>query len=134
MTSQVLAILYLNELDHHIKEKLKIKYFIIYMDDFILIHEDKEYLKYCLKEIKKILDEYKLQLNNKTMILNKKQGITFSGYRFIIKNKLIIKIPHKNKYKIKRKLKYLYNNDIDKYNTLKNSYKGYFKYIKNNKL
>lgn len=112
MTSQVLAILYLNELDHHIKEKLK----------------------YCLKEIKKILDEYKLQLNNKTMILNKKQGITFSGYRFIIKNKLIIKIPHKNKYKIKRKLKYLYNNDIDKYNTLKNSYKGYFKYIKNNKL
>lgn len=33
MSSQFLAILYLNELDHFIKEKLKIKYYIRYMDD-----------------------------------------------------------------------------------------------------
>lgn len=53
MSSQILAIYYLNEMDHYIKEKLKIKYYIRYMDDFILIHEDKEYLKYCLQQIKK---------------------------------------------------------------------------------
>lgn len=52
MSSQFLAILYLNELDHFIKEELKIKYYIRYMDDGLIIHEDKEYLKYCLKEIK----------------------------------------------------------------------------------
>ena len=47
MTSQILAIFYLNDLDHYIKEKIKIKYYIRYMDDFILIHPYKKYLKYC---------------------------------------------------------------------------------------
>lgn len=130
MSSQILAIYYLNEMDHYIKEKLHIKYYIRYMDDFILIDKDKGYLKYCLKEIEKILKEYKLELNNKTIILNKKQGLNFLGYRFIIKNKLKIKIITKNKYKIKKKLKYLYKYDIDRYNKVINSYKGYFKYIK----
>ena len=40
MSSQFLAILYLNELDHYIKEELKIKYYIRYMDDGILLHRD----------------------------------------------------------------------------------------------
>lgn len=77
MSSQILAIYYLNEMDHYIKEKLHIKYYIRYMDDFILIHKNKEYLKYCLKEIERILKEYKLELNNKTIILNKKSGLNF---------------------------------------------------------
>lgn len=38
MTSQVLAIFYLNDLDHFIKEKLKIKYYIRYQDDALLFH------------------------------------------------------------------------------------------------
>ena len=42
---------YLNELDHYIKEILGIKYYVRYMDDGILIHEDKNYLKYCLSKI-----------------------------------------------------------------------------------
>ena len=55
MSSQFLAILYLNELDHSIKNELKIKYYIRYMDDGVLIHRNKEYLKNCLDEIDKIL-------------------------------------------------------------------------------
>ena len=46
MTSQVLAIFYLNDLDHFIKETLKIKYYVRYQDDFLLFHPSKEYLKY----------------------------------------------------------------------------------------
>ena len=38
-----------DELEHFIKETLKIKHYIRYMDDFMLIHHDKEYLKYCLE-------------------------------------------------------------------------------------
>lgn len=129
MTSQILGIYYLSELDHYIKEKLKIKYYIRYMDDFILIHEDKEYLKYCLKKIKEILNEYKLELNNKTIIINKKQGLIFLGYRFIINNKVIIKIPTKNKNKIKRKLNNLKKYNYSKYLLVKQSYKGYLKNI-----
>jgi len=74
MSSQFIAILYLNELDHFIKEKLKIKYYIRYMDDGILLHKDKSYLKYCLKEITKIINKYKLSLNSKTQIISIKQG------------------------------------------------------------
>ena len=46
MTSQVLAIFYLNDLDYFIKETLKIKYYVRYQDDFLLFHPSKEYLKY----------------------------------------------------------------------------------------
>ena len=66
MTSQILGIFYLNDLDHFIKEKLKIKYYIRYQDDFLLIHNDKEYLKYCLERIKLFLINEKLELNKKT--------------------------------------------------------------------
>ena len=58
MTSEILAVYYLNDLDHYIKEKLRIKYYVRYMDDFILFHEDREYLKYCLGEIEKKLIKY----------------------------------------------------------------------------
>ena len=51
MTSQILGIFYLNDLDHYIKEVLKIKYYVRYQDDFILLHHNKEYLKYCLSMI-----------------------------------------------------------------------------------
>ena len=43
MTSQVLAIFYLNDLDHFIKENLKIKYYVRYQDDFLLFHHSKDY-------------------------------------------------------------------------------------------
>ena len=62
MTSQVLAIFYLNDMDHFIKEKLKIKYYVRYQDDFLLFHPSKEYLKYCLKEIENFLEKEKLKL------------------------------------------------------------------------
>ena len=79
MTSQVLAIFYLNDLDHFIKEKLKIKGYIRYQDDFLLFSESKEYLEYCLKEIKKFLEKEKLTLNGKTRIYSSNQNICFLG-------------------------------------------------------
>ena len=52
MTSQVFAIFYLNDMDHFIKEQLRIKYYVRYQDDFLLFHESKDYLKYCFEQIK----------------------------------------------------------------------------------
>lgn len=105
MTSQFIGIIYLNELDHFIKEKLKIKYYIRYMDDGVLIHENKEYLKYCLSEIERIVDKYKLSLNKKTRIYKISEGIEFLGFRFIIKNnKIIMKIKNNTKKRFKRRL------------------------------
>lgn len=79
MTSQVLAIFYLNDMDHFIKEQLKIKYYIRYQDDFLLFHESKSYLKYCLEEIKKFLSHEKLTLNNKTRLYKSTNNFIFIG-------------------------------------------------------
>lgn len=141
MSSQIIAIMYLNELDHYIKEQLKIKYYVRYMDDGILIHESKEYLKYCLKEIIKILDRYKLKLNSKTKIYSYKEGFEFLGFRFILKNnKIIMKVSNKTKKRFKRKiknmLKLLDENKItlEEFNHVKSSYLGHLHYGSTNNL
>ena len=126
MSSQILAIYYLNELDHFIKEKLKVKYYIRYMDDFILLSNDKEYLEYCLSQIKKELSKLKLQLNNKTEISEIHHGINFLGYRFILKNKkLIIKLGKNTKKKLIRKLK---NTSVTEKEFILRQYNGILKH------
>lgn len=83
-TSQWLAVYYLNALDHFIKEKLHIKCYGRYMDDFYMIHESKEYLEYCYTEIKKFVENLlKMKLNPKTHIHPFSQGVCFLGYHVV---------------------------------------------------
>lgn len=80
-TSQWLAVYYLDGLDHYIKEVLHIKYYGRYMDDFYLIHEDREYLEYCYMKINEyITEKLHLTLNKKSHIHPIEQGICFFGY------------------------------------------------------
>ena len=48
-SSQWFAVYYLDPVDRLIKEKLRIKHYIRYMDDMVLIHPDKETLRECLR-------------------------------------------------------------------------------------
>lgn len=82
--SQLVELAVLDDLDHYIKEGLHIRHYVRYMDDLVLIHEDKEYLKYCLSEIEKRLNEIGLELNRKTTMYPLKQGIKFLQWRFVI--------------------------------------------------
>ena len=136
-TSQAFGVIFLYGLIHYIKEELHIKYVINYVDDIVIIHNDKEYLKYCLKCIKDILNnKYKLEINEKkTRIYNINEGIDFLGYRFIIKNnKVILKIRNRTKKNfIKRikelnKLKEYYLLDNHDYQVNISSYKGLLKW------
>lgn len=78
---QFLGISYLNELDHYIKETLRIKYYIRYQDDFFILNNDKDYLSYCLDEIKLKLDSLGLEVNrNKTKFLSISKGFKFLGF------------------------------------------------------
>ena len=107
MTSQFLAILYLAKLQHYIRHNLHLR-FVNYMDDYIIIHHNKEYLLQCLEDIKKIIyNEYKLEINDKkTYIINAKYGIPFLGYNFILKEKkTIIKLSSQSKKNIKQGIK-----------------------------
>lgn len=79
MTSQILAIFYLNDLDHFIKETLKIKYYVRYQDDFLLFHHSKQYLQYCLAEIAEFVKKEKLKLNRKTRIFKNTNNFLFLG-------------------------------------------------------
>ena len=110
LTSQILGIFYLNKIDHYIKEELKIKYYIRYMDDIVLFHKDKDYLKFCLDKIIIYLKKYDLELNNKTIIT--KNSLCFLGYRFYNKK---IKILSKNRRRIYKKLRKLKYHNYNKY-------------------
>lgn len=82
LTSQLFANIYLNKLDQYIKHTLGAKYYMRYMDDFILLSPDKEQLRRWLEDIERFLrDELKLELNQKTTILAAKNGIDFVGYK-----------------------------------------------------
>ena len=45
LTSQFFANVYLNELDQFVKHKLKARYYLRYVDDFLILSKDKEELK-----------------------------------------------------------------------------------------
>lgn len=64
-TSQWFAVMYLSGMDHLIKEKLGIRYYGRYMDDFYLIHEDKAYLQYCRGEIEQYVARLGLRMTRK---------------------------------------------------------------------
>lgn len=107
-SSQWFALLYLNKIDHYIKEELRIKYYIRYMDDMILIHRDKKYLAECKYKIEKLCNDLlDLKLNKKTQIGLVNNGIDFLGYRHILndKGKIIIKLRYSSKQRMKKHLK-----------------------------
>jgi len=72
----------MNEFDKFVKHHLKVKYYIRYADDFVIISNDKQYLQNLLPEIQSfLLEKLELQLHpNKIMIRKVKQGIEFLGY------------------------------------------------------
>jgi retron-type reverse transcriptase len=79
-TSQLLALLFLDEFDHLLKEKYHVRYYGRYMDDFYVIAPDKKYLQKLLVEIKAWMGDSGLELNNKTGIFPLKNGIDFLGF------------------------------------------------------
>ena len=89
--SQLTANLYLNELDKFVKQNLKIKFYVRYMDDFILLGNKSE-LKRALHLIEYFLNtKLFLKLNKKTTIGKITKGVEFVGYKIYPKGKMIKK-------------------------------------------
>lgn len=81
-TSQLAANVVLDTLDHFAKEILGAKYYLRYMDDFLILGRGKAELWDYLKEIRWLADTtLKIKLNPKTRVFPAKQGIDFCGYR-----------------------------------------------------
>ena len=81
LTSQFFANVYMNVLDQFVKHVLKVKYYIRYVDDFILLSEDLQQLKTWLERIKIFLqEELKLNLKQISKVASLSSGINFLGY------------------------------------------------------
>ena len=108
--SQLLALFCLDELDHVVKEKLHIKVYTRYMDDFILISESKEKLIDAKEFIESYLSGIDLQLNsNKTILQNLKHGVMYLHWKYEITDTgKVLMLPDKKRCtKRKRKIKRL---------------------------
>ena len=82
LTSQLLVNIYMNEFDQFVKHKLKVKYYIRYADDFVILSEDKKFLEELLPIINSFLDEHlKLNLHpDKVFIQSFASGVDFLGW------------------------------------------------------
>lgn len=83
LTSQYFANHYLSETDHYIKEQLNVPLYVRYMDDMLLMGDDKTLLKRQISEIDRHIQQIGLQL--KPVILNKTSvGVSFLGYKLAL--------------------------------------------------
>ncbi|CAN5625862.1 RNA-directed DNA polymerase [soil metagenome] len=82
LTSQFFANVYLNALDHFVKEKLKIKKYVRYVDDFSLFGDDRAFLQSARFEIKNFLENLRLRIHKiKSQLFETKIGANFVGFR-----------------------------------------------------
>lgn len=130
LTSQVMANIYLNELDQFLKHNLKIKYYLRYADDFVILDNRKDKLESLIKPITQFLNQsLKLELHPKKVFFRKLEwGIDFLGYivlphyrlprtktkRRVFRNLKLKSLPsylgylsHSNSYKLQQELKNL---------------------------
>lgn len=97
LTSQLFANVYLNELDYYMKQHLKIKLYIRYVDDFIVLDDDKKALRDLKDNVEAFLKrKLRLALNRKSGIAPVDRGVDFLGYRTWADYKLIRKRSIRN--------------------------------------
>lgn len=110
-TSQYFANIYLNELDHFVKEELRIEFYVRYMDDFILLVPTKEKARYLKKRIEEYVEtKLCLHLNSKSRYYSNESGVDFCGYRIYETHRLLRK---RSKQKIRNLVKKA-NGDFEK--------------------
>lgn len=130
LTSQFFSNIYMNELDQFIKHKLKVKHYLRYADDFVILSQDKEYLEHLIPPIREFLkDDLDLELHPDKIIFRKlSSGIDFLGY-IIFPFHILPRTKTKRRMlrKIRRKVKEVKLGKIteDKMNETVQSYLGY---------
>ena len=128
LTSQFFANVYLNELDYFVKHNLKAKYYIRYVDDFIILHKSKEQLEVWKDLIDKFLKEIlKIELHHqKSKVISLSKGIDFLGFRCFYNHVLLRK---RNIRKIEKKVLSFSKNQSN-YVQIIESYQGWQAYAK----
>ena len=102
-TSQFFANVYLDALDHFVKERLRMPGYARYCDDFLVFSDDKRELNSALARIATFLEGFRLVLHpDKCVIFPTVQGIRFLGYRIFPTHRLLAK---ENVHRFRRRLR-----------------------------
>lgn len=106
LTSQLFANIYLDPLDRYIKQDLQRKYYLRYVDDFLILGESKDDLKKVLGQLTIFLQEHlKLELHpRKVRLFPTRQGVDFVGYVAFSDH---IRVRSKNVRRFRKRLKKL---------------------------
>jgi retron-type reverse transcriptase len=128
LTSQFFANVYLNELDYFVKHKLKAKYYLRYVDDFVILHSSKSQLEAWKGQIDEFLsNELKLEIHKeKSKIIPLSRGIDFVGFRNFYYFKLLRK---RNLRKVLSKIE-CYKNGEMSHDKMLESFQGWQAYAK----
>lgn len=132
LTSQFFANVYLNDLDQFIKHELKIKCYIRYVDDFIILHEDEKQLEKWEYEIDNFLkNRLKVELHpDKSKIILLKRGITFLGFRVFYHYRLLKKSNVRRIWKRLEKFKSKHDKNEMAIEEARRSLEGWIAYAK----
>lgn len=105
LTSQFFANLYLNGFDHFVKEKLRVKKYLRYVDDFLLCGDDWEFLTQARKEIEQYLTTLRLVIHPvKSQLYETRKGANFVGFRVLPDR---VRVRNDNLRRARRRLKEL---------------------------
>lgn len=130
LTSQLFANIYLNKLDEYVKYTLHIKHYVRYMDDFIILHESKEFLHEIKSKIDDFLNTLMLSMHpSKTNIILILTGIDFLGYRVFSTHKLARKSTVKRFIRNSKELIREYNRNIISHDKVMESFNSWEAYL-----
>lgn len=105
--SQVLSLFAASSVDHMIKDEMRFKYYIRYMDDGLIIHNDKKELEELLKKIIQLSNDLGLTINTKKTHITSIKNFKFLKKRFSLldNGKIIIRLSADSITRMRRKLK-----------------------------
>ncbi len=105
LTSQFFANVYLDGFDHFVKEVLRCKYYIRYVDDFVVFEDSKAHLHEVNMQMESYLETLRLRLHEKKCrIFKVDEGVCFLGFRIFPTHRLLKK---RNLFYMRRRLKKL---------------------------
>lgn len=108
--SQLVALAVLDDIDHYIKERLGMRYYVRYMDDLIILHPQREVLRNCMLTTQAMLAAIGLRLNSKSCIYPVAQGVLFLKFRYLLTDsgKVIKRVTHEAIGRERRRLRALH--------------------------
>ncbi|MDF5733613.1 MAG: RNA-directed DNA polymerase [Rhizonema sp. PD38] len=110
LTSQFFANVYLNGFDHFVKEKLKVKKYLRYVDDFALFSDDWEFLAEARLAVEEYLAQLRLKIHQiKSQLFETKHGPNFVGFRILPD---CIRVRTENLRRARRRLRKMQSPDL----------------------